>query len=217
MTNLLMDKETEQIIDSRIVHVGERPITFERYLEMGQGQYVELVNGVIVEKPMVQWDHEWCMQWLYQVMGLYVEERDLGRMASSRIVVKIGEHAGRMPDLLFIKKDNLAIVDQKAVYGAPDLVIEIVSPNDRVSHLRELETDYFRVGVPELVFIDLRRQEIRQLHIQANGYDETLLTSGAISFESIEGLTLQTEWILQEPRPNKLATVQALLASSFSS
>jgi len=214
MTNLLMDKETEQIIDSRIIHVGERPITFERYLEMGQGQYVELVNGVIVEKPMVQWDHEWCMRWLYQVVGIYVKRRGLGEMVSSRIVVKIGGHAGRMPDLLFIKKDNFAIVQQKAVYGAPDLVIEIVSPNDRVSHLRELETDYFGIGVPELLFIDLRRQEIRHLLLRENEYEETHITSGAISFESIEGLTLQAEWILQEPRPDELDTVQALLASS---
>lgn len=214
MANLLMDKETEQIIDSQIIHVGERPITFERYLEMGQGQYVELVNGVIVEKPMVQWDHETCMRWLYQVVGIYVNRRKLGEMVSSRIVVKVGEHAGRMPDLLFIKKGNLAIVQQKAVYGAPNLVIEIVSPNDRLSHLRALETDYFRIGVPELIFIDLRRQEIRRLLLRENEYEETLITSGTISFESIEGLTLQTEWILQEPRPDELETVQALLASS---
>lgn len=213
MTNLLMDRETEQSVEARIVHVGARPIPFERFVEMAEGHYVELVDGVIVEKPMVQWEHEWCMQWLYQVIGLYVEERDLGWMASSRIMVKVEGYGGRMPDLLFVRKDRRSITSQKAIYGAPDLVMEIVSLHDRPSDLRALETDYFHLGVPELIFIDLRRQEIRLLRLGTEQYEETLITSGTIAFQSIEGLTLQAEWILQEPRPNKLATVQALLAS----
>jgi Uma2 family endonuclease len=171
----------------------------------------ELVHGVIVERPMVQLDHELCLGWLYHVMGSYVEERGMGKMLSSRIMVKTDNFGGRMPDLLFVRQERMDIVQQKAVYGAPDFVIEIVSPNDYPSDLQTLETDYHRLGVPELVFIHLRKQVIRLLYRQEEGYEETVLTSGPVILESIEGLTLQAEWILRQPRPGVRATLNALL------
>ena len=62
-----------------------------------------------------------------------------------------------MPDLLLVRKDNLEIVHQRAVYGAPDLIVEVISPYDRPPDLRSLEADYFRLGVEELMFINLRK------------------------------------------------------------
>ena len=49
-------------------------------------------------------------------------------------------------------------------------MIEIVSPNDRPSDLRALEADYFGLGVPELAFIYLQKQEIHLLRRQEAGY-----------------------------------------------
>lgn len=211
MADLLM--ETEEVVEGRVVHIAERPIPFERFLPLAEGRYFELVDGVIVEKPMVQLDHELCSGWLYAVMKLYVEKRGLGRMLSSRIMVKTDDFGGRMPDLLFVRQERIQIVQQKAVYGAPDLIIEIVSPGDRPAHLRALEADYARLGVEELVFIHLHTREIRLLHLQNGNYEATTLTSGSIMFTTIEGLTLQAEWILQEPRPDALDTLIALLSS----
>ena len=210
MADLLM--ETEEIVEGRVVHIADRPIPFNQFIEMTQGQWWELVDGVIVEKPMVQLDHELCSGWLYQVMGPYVEERSLGRMLSSRIMVKADDFGGRMPDLLFIRQERIHIAQQKAVYGAPDLIIEIISPNDRPSDIRVLEADYSRLGVPELVFINLRKPEIRLLRKRNGDYEETVITSGPIHFETINGLTLQAEWILKEPRPSVRNTLNSLLS-----
>ena len=210
MTDVLM--ETEQMVEGRVVHVADRPIPFERFLDMAEGQWLELVDGVIVEKEaVVQLDHERCMAWLYQVAGLYVKERGLGLMLSSRIMVQIDGFGGRMPDLLFVRQERREIIRQKAVYGAPDLVIEIASPNDRPSDLRALEADYLRMGVPELLFINLRKGEIRQLRLNGTVYDQTIITSGPVTFHSMDGLTLQAEWILAEPRPSEVSTLNALL------
>lgn len=207
--------ETEQMVEGRVVRVAERPIPFERFLDMAEGQWLELVDGVIVEKqPVTQVDHERCSRWLYRVAGMYAEKRGLGEMFSSRIMVRTNGFGGRMPDLLFVRRERLDIVQQKAVYGAPDLIIEIVSPGDRPSDLRALEADYARLGVPELVFVSLRKGEIRHLHLTNDGsYDESVLTSGPVAFDSLDGLTLQAEWILNEPRPDEFDTLSALLAA----
>lgn len=205
--------QTDEIHEERVIHVAERPIPFERFLEMAQGQWLELVDGVIVEKPMIQLNHELCSAWLYQVVGPYVRKRELGLMLSSRIMVRADNFDGRMPDLLFVKKERMDIVQQKAVYGAPDLIIEIISPTDRPAGLRALEADYHRLGVPELVFVNLKKQEIQLLHWQETEYIRQTVTAGPVTFQAIGGLTLQAEWILQEPRPDEFDTLSALLAS----
>jgi Uma2 family endonuclease len=201
MANLLLEVETEEFVEARVVHVGDRAIRFERFVEMANRRDLELVSGIIVEKPMVQLDHERCSRWLYQFLDQYVEERGLGEMLSSRIMVKTDDFGGRMPDLLFVRQERLDIIQQKAVYGAPDLVIEIVSANDRPSDLRSLEADYSRLGVGELMFVDLRKQEIRLLRRRKEAYAETVITAGEVMLEMIPEMKLQAEWILQERRP----------------
>ena len=211
MANLVLENETEQVVEGRIVHVGDRPIPFARFLEMNSGRWMELVNGVVVEMPMVELDHQLCLGWVHHVLGMYIEELALGILLTSRIMVQTDTFGGRMPDLLFVRQERMAIVQQKAVFGAPDLVIEIVSPNDRPSDLRALEADYFGLGVPELVFIHLRKQEIWLLRRGEDGYAQTIITEGPVTFQSLPDLTLQAEWILREPRPGVRATLNALL------
>lgn len=210
MTNLQLEKDTERSVEARIVHVGERAIGFEEFLCMAEGRFIELINGVIEEKPMIQLNHELCSGWLYQVIGPYVQELELGQMLSSRIMVKTDNFGGRMPDLLFVRQERIEIVQQKAVYGAPDLIIEIVSPTDRPSHLRELEAEYFDLGVPELVFIYLNKQEIHLLRREAEGYRNTIIAEGSVTFATLPDLTLQAEWILREPRPKIREMLNAL-------
>ena len=214
MPNLLLDAETEQSLEARIVRVGEQAISFDRFLGMAEGSFVELVQGVVVEKPMVQLNHELCMGWLYQVMGAYTQKRRLGQMLSSRIMVKTDNFGGRMPDLLFVRQERLGIIEPKYINGAPDLIIEIVSPNDRPSDLRALEADYHRLGVPELVFLDLQKQEVRLLRRHEAGYAKTVITEGPVTFTALPDLTLQAEWMLREPRPDVFDTLTALLTGA---
>ena len=205
--------EIERMVEGRVVRVADRPISFDRFLEIAEGQWLELVDGVIVEKEaVIQLDHELCTQWLYQTAGVYVKKRRLGLMLSSRIMVQIDGFGGRMPDLLFVRQERLAIVQQKAVMGAPDLVLQLVTPHDRASDLRALEADYARIGVPELVFIHLRKQEIHLLRLRDGQYEVEVITSGPVAFESLNGLILQAEWLLTEPRLDEVDTLAALLA-----
>jgi hypothetical protein len=66
--------------------------------------------------------------------------------------------------------------------------------------------------VPEIVFIDQGKRRARVLRKQPDGYSEEMLTTGALVLESMDGLTLELDWLLVEPRPDQRATVDALLA-----
>ena len=203
----------QKVHEETVKWVGARPLTFAGFLEaIGSDDQVELVDGVIVEKNMVQLDHEKLLHWLDRVLGLYVEGRKLGIVLGSRTAVEINQFRGRLPDLLFVRQNRLEIVQQKAIYGAPDLIIEIISPNDRPSDVIALETDYRAIGALEILFIDQRKHTVRSLRRRECDYAEEEITIGAITLESLDGLALELGWLFSEPRPEQRATVDALLA-----
>jgi Uma2 family endonuclease len=204
----------EKVREETVKWVGSRPLTFAEFLKMyGPKDQVELVDGVVVERSMVQLDHEKLQGWLYNVLSILVQRRRLGIVLGSRTAVEIHQFRGRLPDLLFVQRDRMEIVQQKAVYGAPDLVVEIVSPGDRASDVVALETDYRAIGVAEIMFIDQRRHRVRILRRRESDYVEEVLTTGAVALETLGGLSLETEWLFTEPRPDVLTTLHALLAS----
>ena len=200
--------------EQRVVRFAQRPITFAMFLELAGDCHIELVDGVMVEKMAVQLEHEKLFAWLFHLSGLYVEERDLGIIPGSRTAVEISAFRGRLPDLLFVRRERLHIVQQKAISGAPDLVIELISPHDRPSDIIALETDYRAIGVPEIVFIDQQKQRVRVLHKRDTAYEETELTADLLRFESLEGFALPVEWLFQDPRPTVRATLTELLPNA---
>lgn len=210
--------ELSERFQSPVTVQFEEAITFATFLDITDGDInFELIDGKLVAKMAVQLDHEKLFTWLDRVVGTYIEERDLGILLGSRTAVEINALSGCLPNLVFVRRDNLAIVQQKAIYGTPDLVIEIVSPNDRPSDLARLTEDYRSIGVPEIVFIDAQKQHVRVMARQEDGsYIETTLTSGEWSSQMLTGFHTQVAWLLNEPRPRIRATVDALLAETGS-
>jgi Uma2 family endonuclease len=207
----IQPEEIQEQVEGRVVQFAERPIPFSAFLELAGERHVELVGGVMVEKMAAQLDHERAFVWLMTVLNGFVRRRGLGIALGSRTPVEIDAYGGRLPDLLFVRRERMEIVQARAVYGAPDLVIEIVSPNDRPSDLVTLETEYRSLGVGEIVFLDLPRHRVRILRQRVDDYVEEVLTDGVLRLESIAGMALPVAALLEEPRPDEFATISGLL------
>lgn len=210
MTPVLHD--ITEAVEGRVVRYAERPIPFERFLDISTNPNLELVDGVTVERMAANLKHERLFVWLVTMLNLYVNTRDLGIVLGSRTAVEISEFGGRLPDILFVRRDRMGVVQERAVYGAPDLVIELVSPNDRPSDVISLETDYRSVGVSEIVFINQSKRSVVVLRKRDGRYEDHTLTSGTLHLETVDGFEIEAEWLWQEPRPDELGTVTRLLS-----
>jgi Uma2 family endonuclease len=207
----------ERVHEETVKWVGARPLTFAEFLDnYGPKDQVELIDGVVVERSLVQLGHEKLIDWLRFVIGLYVRAHKMGIVLGSRTAVEINRFRGRLPDLLFVRQDRMEIVQQKAIFGAPDLVVEVISPNDRPSDVIALETDYRSIGVAEIVFVDQRRRCLRILRREEPEYIEELLTTGALVLKTLDGIRLEMQWMFSEPRSDERSTADALLAQAGS-
>jgi Uma2 family endonuclease len=106
------------------------------------------------------------------------EARGNGRVYASPIAVELAEHDIVQPDILFIGKDRLGIVEEDRIVGAPDLVVEIFSPSTRSKDRHEKADLYARSGVREYWQVDPRWRSVMVLALQDGAYQPLPLDDG---------------------------------------
>ena len=79
-----------------------------------------------------------------------------------------GKHLIVQPDLLFVSVERLGMVTDR-VWGAPDLVVEILSPKPRIGTLDERIAWFAEYGVRECWLIRQEEREVDVLGLDNNG------------------------------------------------
>ncbi|MFQ5615441.1 MAG: Uma2 family endonuclease [Anaerolineales bacterium] len=124
---------------------------YEHWLNFpNDGWKYEIIDGVLFMSPAPAIAHQDSSGELFARMRIYASNHSLGKVLEAPTDVYIpGQPVPVQPDILFVRKERLGIIGELAVDGAPDLVVEILSPSnesyDRITK-RKL---YQRAGVPE--------------------------------------------------------------------
>jgi Uma2 family endonuclease len=110
----------------------------------------ELVYGVVREPPAPHYGHQSIVTRLTALLVGHVRAHQLGVVCASPIDVVLDAAAALVvqPDLLFVARERTGIIRDR-IWGAPDLVVEVLSPStarrDRTTKLAW----YRRYGVRE--------------------------------------------------------------------
>ena len=130
----------------------------------------EIINGVEVMSPSPFRIHQRIFQNLNRIIDNYVYKNKLGEVYSSPLDVILEEKLNRLqPDLLFIKKDNMAIA-QEWIRGVPDMVCEIVSKGTYKRDTITKKDIYERYQVPEYWIVIPELQTIEIFTIENDKY-----------------------------------------------
>ena len=136
------------------VEVAERMTSEDFFRDAPEDHKAELIDGVMImhSPPLVI--HERLFRFLFRLLAAYVEDHDLGETLGSRTPVELEVDQTFEPDIFFIAKERSDIVRTKGVFGAPDLVIEILSASTVLHDRGAKFKAYERAGVRELWLID---------------------------------------------------------------
>lgn len=95
----------------------------------------------------------------------YLKKHPIGKIYHAPFDVYIDEHNVFQPDIIFVSKERFSILTEAGVDGAPDLVVEILSPKTAKLDRENKRKIYARSGVQELWIIspDTQRVEIFRL------------------------------------------------------
>lgn len=188
--------------------------TFEEYLDLHEDQIrSEWIDGRVLIMAAASVAHQRIGSFLEKLLGIYVETKNLGEVFRSPIAVKINIFAGREPDLFFIKKENLHIVKPTFVKGAPDLAVEIVSPESVERDTVEKFGEYEKAGVKELWLIDPNERECKFYRLSDDRFELTeTMSEGIYQSKIVEGFFFRVEhlWQMESPTLEALKELKLL-------
>ncbi len=129
-------------------------LTYADYLKTPDDERYELLNGELVMAAAPLLYHQYILRKLLNKMSDYIDERNLGELYSSPADVVLSDTDVVQPDLLFVSSHRSHILTRENVRGAPDLVVEILSPAT-AERDRTIKLDlYAQHGVKEYWIVD---------------------------------------------------------------
>jgi Uma2 family endonuclease len=168
--------------------VGIEPlVTPEDLLSMPDGRNFELVDGNLVERNMSVLS-SWVGGQVFRRVDEFVSAHDLGTVWPADNGYQCFPDDARMvrrADAAFVKKERLSAKDMKDGFlkVVPDLVVEVISPNDLAHEVERKVSEYLTAGVPLVWIIE---PESRTLRVQRGDGSGSLLKGDAvISGESV--------------------------------
>ncbi|MBF0317508.1 MAG: Uma2 family endonuclease [Nitrospirae bacterium] len=160
----------------------------------------ETINGVEVMSPSPFEKHQKISSNLNNMINPYVRNKKLGKVYYSPLDVILKEGEQRLqPDLLFIRKDNMAIV-QDWIRGVPDMVCEIVSKGSVGKDTVTKRNIYERFRVPEYWIVLPEFETIEILTIEGDRYEIFSIAEGegVVKSQVIEGLEVDIKDVFEE-------------------
>jgi Uma2 family endonuclease len=132
-------------------------ITGEELLAMGDIGPCELIDGRIVRKSYATAEHGFLVVALATELANFVKQRQLGRVMIGGVGVYIRRDPDqvRAMDIAFISEEHWP---HKLSTGfldvVPELVVEVISPDDRWEDMRQKLEDYFSIGVQRVWVVE---------------------------------------------------------------
>jgi Uma2 family endonuclease len=134
------------------------------------GNRYEIIAGVLYMTPAPGTGHQSISARVVTFLVTHVEFAGLGRVFAAPVDVELAPDTVVQPDIVVVLSANLHRITPSRIIGAPDLVVEILSPGTAGYDRREKQDAYARSGVGEYWIVDPGAQTVELLTLDQGGY-----------------------------------------------
>ena len=165
----------------------KKPIkfTYEDYLHFPEDKRYEIIDGEVHMVPSPGPYHQDISWRLELTISTFVEKNGLGKIYHAPLDVVFSETDVVQPDIMFISKERLNIITEKNVQGAPDLIVEIISPTSEYRDRVIKRKLYSKYGVKEYWLVDLEKKEIEVMVLGESGLETVKIYKKTDILESL--------------------------------
>jgi Uma2 family endonuclease len=135
------------------------------------GNVYEVIDGELYVTPAPAWRHQRALMKLAAPIAMYVFTHGLGEVATAPTGVVLGGGSGVQPDLLYVSRERLHLISERGVEGAPDLVVEVLSPSTQARDRGIKMRRYAASGVPYYWLVDLDAPALEAYRLGTEGYE----------------------------------------------
>jgi Uma2 family endonuclease len=131
----------------------------------------ELRHYTLIDmSPAPKTRHQEISSNLYNLLRAFIVKYKLGKIYYAPIDVEFSEGDVCQPDLVFVAKEQIEIVKENAIEGAPVLLVEVVSKGSVARDYIEKKEEYETFGVLEYWIVDPRNESVLVYSLQNGKY-----------------------------------------------
>jgi len=133
----------------------KKKYTVEDYMLLEEGAPFQLIENDLITSPSPTPAHQAISYRLVLTLGNFLENNaDRGYLAYAPLDVKFDDGNVLQPDIIFIVAERKGELVKDVIEGAPDLIIEILSPSNAYYDLRQKKDVYQKFAVKEYIIVD---------------------------------------------------------------
>ena len=182
--------------------VTETKLTYQDYANTPDDERYELINGELLLVPAPNIAHQSSQVSLGFRVYSFVGQHNLGRvfLAPTDVVLSNTETEVVQPDVLFISNERRHIITEANIQGAPDLVVEILSPSTAKRDWQAKRDLYAKHGVKEYWLADPATKIVWVMLPQNGALEivETYASGDTLASPTLEGFRVAVDDVFGE-------------------
>jgi len=185
----------------REIEIPQKEVyTYADYALLPEGAPYQLIGGKLVMTPAPNTYHQIISIRLELKFANFVNEKNLGLVLDAPIDVYFGEKETYQPDIIFIAQDRFHVIEPARINGAPDMVVEILSPSTGYYDLKKKARTYARYGVKEYWIVDPEDKSIEVYKGQEEKFvlDQRVEEEGKIKSLILDGLAVEAKEVFAQ-------------------
>lgn len=201
--SILTDNPTAKSVEAEHENLVQKKVwTDAEFMALRrEGHRYEIVNGELIDMGNSGAKHGNICSILMILIGSYVLTHKLGSMFDSSTAFKFKNGNKRSPDISFVAKERLQGLEELPtgfLDGAPDLAVEVLSPNNTIEEIDTKVAEYFENGA-RLVWVINAVQNYVLVYRSGQEPERLLKSSDVLDGEEIiPGFTLPVAELFQK-------------------
>ncbi len=165
-------------MESTLIHP---PKTIREVWEsLPEGTLCQLINDKLVMSPAPIDIHQILVGEIYIEISLYLRKNKIGEVRIAPYDVHFSKENILQPDIIFIKNENTGKIKSRGLFGAPDLIVEILSPATSHLDFDDKKFIYEKYGVQEYFIVEPNSKSVTSFLLKNKKYEEQKNTKGII-------------------------------------
>jgi Uma2 family endonuclease len=175
--------------------------TYEDYRQLPEGAPYELIRGHLVMSPSPTVQHQRLVFRLGTALHAHLESgAEKGEVLLSPMDVHLSDDTVVQPDVLYVSAARADRIGEQEITGAPDLVVEVVSPSTSHRDVFDKKRLYEESGVREYWIVDPDSEtvEVHVLGDEGLAPHERHVGTGTAASALLDGLTVDLAALFSE-------------------
>lgn len=156
-------------------HLGapKKQATYADYLKTPEGGKFQLIAGEILEMTSPSLYHQEILLNIISEFRHFLLKNKIGKVFVAPLDVYFSDTEVYQPDILILLNESFSKMKENKIEGAPDLVVEVLSPSTAYYDLKHKKSIYEKQGVREYWIVDPIEKTLEIFELQNGKFIST--------------------------------------------